>query len=186
MPSREEALQLLHQHTETESLRRHCLALEAVLREAARRTSSDEQEWGVTGLLHDFDYEQHPEQHPYWGKPLLEERGYPVSMIQAIQAHADFTGVPRETELAHWLFALDELTGFVIACAMVQPGRRVDLVKPSSVRRKLKDKAFARKVRREDVALGAEEVGQPLEVLVELVLGALTPIAAELGLGGPE
>jgi predicted hydrolase (HD superfamily) len=183
MPNRADALALLHEHTKTESLRRHGLALEAVMRKAARRTSGEEELWAITGLLHDFDYEAHPDQHPFWGRPVLEAAGYPEQVVLAIQGHATFSGVPRDTDLARWLFALDELTGFVMAVAMVQPGRQVSQVKSSSVRKKLKDKAFARSVLREDIALGSQELGIEVEELVELVVAGLTPIAADLGLG---
>ncbi|MGA2872323.1 MAG: HD domain-containing protein [Candidatus Dormibacteria bacterium] len=186
MPSRADALTLLYENTKTDSLRRHGLAVEAVMRVAARRSGGDEEQWGITGLLHDFDYEAHPAEHPFWGRPVLEERGYPSEVIRAIQGHASFSGVPRETEMAAWLFALDELTGFVIAVAMVQPGRRVDLVKASSVRKKLRDRSFARSVLREDIQLGSEELGVEIGELVELVVAALSPIATELGLGGVE
>lgn len=183
MPTRSDALDLLHETTQSDSLRRHGLALEAVMRQAARRTGGDEEEWAITGLLHDFDYEAHPQEHPFWGRPVLESRGYSTEVVMAIQGHATFSGVARETDMARWLFALDELTGFVMAVAMVQPGRDVAAVKTSSVRKKLKDKAFARSVLREDISLGSEELGIPVEELVELVVAGLTPIAADLGLG---
>lgn len=186
MPTRSDALDLLYETTKTDSLRRHGLALEAVMRQAARRAGGDEEQWAITGLLHDFDYEAHPQEHPFWGRPVLEERGYPAEVVVAIQGHATFSGVARDTEMARWLFALDELTGFVMAVAMVQPGRDVSAVKTSSVRKKLKDKAFARGVLREDIALGSEELGIPVEELVELVVAGLTPIAAELGLGSSQ
>jgi predicted hydrolase (HD superfamily) len=183
MPSRDDALALLQEHTKTDSLRRHGLALEAVMRQAARRNAADEELWAITGLLHDFDYEAHPDQHPFWGRPVLEAAGYPEEVVLAIQGHATFSGVPRDTEMARWLFALDELTGFVMAVALVQPGRQVSAVKSSSVRKKLKDKAFARSVLREDIALGSQELGIEVEELVEVVVAGLTPIAADLGLG---
>lgn len=153
------------------------------MREAARRSGGNEELWGITGLLHDFDYEQHPEEHPFWGRPVLEAAAYPEEVVLAIQGHANFSGVPRTTDMARWLFALDELTGFVMAVAMVQPGRQVAAVKSSSVAKKLKDKSFARSVSREDIAQGVGELGVPLEDLVGLVVGALSPIAGELGLG---
>ncbi len=187
MPTRADALTLLYETTQGESLRRHGLALEAVMRQAARRVAApDEEEWAITGLLHDFDYEAHPQEHPFWGRPVLEARGYPESVVLAIQGHATFSGIARESLMAKWLFALDELTGFVMAVAMVQPGRQVALVKASSVRKKLKDKSFARSVLREDIALGSEELGVPVEDLVELVVAGLTPVAANLGVGGPQ
>ena len=183
VPTRADAVELLYETTLTDSLRRHGLALEAVMCQAARRVGGDEEQWGITGLLHDFDYEAHPEEHPFWGRPVLEGKGYPPEVVLAIQGHATFSGVARETEMARWLFALDELTGFVMAVAMVQPGRQVSAVKTSSVRKKLRDKAFARSVLREDIALGSEELGVDVDELVELVVAGLTPIAAELGLG---
>lgn len=153
------------------------------MRAAAQQVGGDPEVWGITGLLHDFDYEAHPQEHPFWGRPVLEQEGYSEEIVLAIQGHANFSGVPRDTEMARWLFALDELTGFVTAVAMVQPGRQVALVKPSSVTKKLKDKSFARTVSREDIAQGSGELGVPLERLVELVVAALSPLAAELGLG---
>jgi predicted hydrolase (HD superfamily) len=183
MPSRDDALALLHEHTKTESLRRHGLAVEATMRAAAQRNGEDPELWGLTGLLHDFDYEAHPEEHPFFGRPVLEGHGYPEEVVLAIQGHATFSGVPRETDMAKWLFALDELTGFVIAVALVQPGRQVAAVRAQSVRKKLKDKAFARSVSRDDITQGTGELGVPVEELVELIVGALTPISAEIGLG---
>jgi predicted hydrolase (HD superfamily) len=181
MPSRDDALALLHEHTKTESLRRHGLAVEATMRAAAQRNGEDPELWGLTGLLHDFDYEAHPEEHPFFGRPVLEGHGYPEEVVLAIQGHATFSGVPRETDMAKWLFALDELTGFVIA--LVQPSRQVAAVRAQSVRKKLKDKAFARSVSRDDITQGTGELGVPVEELVELIVGALTPISAEIGLG---
>ena len=126
MPTRADALDLLYETTQIETivaeethLRRHGLALEAVMRQAARRVAGDEEQWAITGLLHDFDYEAHPKEHPFWGRPVLESRGYSPEVVLAIQGHATFSGVPRDSEMARWLFALDELTGFVMAVAMV-------------------------------------------------------------------
>ncbi|MHB1500249.1 MAG: HD domain-containing protein [Candidatus Dormibacteria bacterium] len=183
MPNREQALTLLYEQTKGDSLRRHGLAVEAVMRAAARRGSGEVEAWGTTGLLHDFDYEAHPEEHPFWGRAVLEQQGYPEEIVLAIQGHANFSGVPRESEMAKWLFALDELTGFVMAVAMVQPGREIARVQFPSVRKKLKDKAFARSVSRDDISQGAGELGVELEELVPLVVSALTPLATELGLG---
>ena len=182
MPGRQEALDTLYQHTKTDSLRRHGLAVEAVMRAAAARCGGDPDLWGTAGLLHDFDYEAHPEEHPFWGRAVLEREGYPEEVVLAIQGHANFSGVPRETDMARWLFALDELTGFVMAVAMVQPAREVARVRAASVAKKLKDKSFARTVSREDIAQGTSELGVPLEELVELIVGALRPIASDLGL----
>ncbi len=183
MPDREQALALLYEHTKGDSLRRHGLAVEAVMRMAATRSGGDVEQWGITGLLHDFDYEAHPDDHPFWGRSVLEQRGYPDDVVLAIQGHANFSGVPRELAMAKWLFAVDELTGFVMAVAMVQPGREVARVQYPSVRKKLKDKAFARSVSREDISQGAAELGVELEELVPLVVSALTPLASDLGLG---
>ncbi len=182
VPTRDDALALLYDQTKGDSLRRHGLAVEAVMRAAAGRAGGDPETFGITGLLHDFDYEAHPEEHPFWGRPVLEARGYPEEIVLAIQGHANFSGVPRESELSKWLFALDELTGFVMAVAMVQPGRAVGSVRFASVRKKLKDKAFARSVSRDDINQGAAELGVDLEELVGLVVTALEPHAAELGL----
>jgi putative nucleotidyltransferase with HDIG domain len=186
MPTRDDAWKLLCEFTQSESLRKHMLAVEACVRAYARKNGTDEDAWALAALLHDFDYEAHPDEHPFWGRPVLEAAGYPEEVVLAIQGHATFSGVPRDTDMARWLFALDELTGFVMAVAMVQPGRQVSGVKSSSVRKKLKDKAFARSVLREDIALGSEELGIEVEELVELVVAGLTPIAADLGLGTAE
>jgi len=183
VPDRQDALALLQEHTKGDSLRRHGLAVEAVMRSAAERTGGDPTIWGITGLLHDFDYEGHPDEHPFWGRPVLEASGYSQEVVLAIQGHANFSGVPRETLLAKWLFAVDELTGFVMAVAMVQPGREMAAVRFQSVRKKLKDKAFARSVSRDDISQGAAELGVELEELVALVVSALSPVATELGLG---
>ncbi|MHB1575771.1 MAG: HD domain-containing protein [Candidatus Dormibacteria bacterium] len=183
MPDREQALALLYEHTKGDSLRRHGLAVEVVMRMAATRSGGDVDEWGITGLLHDFDYEAHPDDHPFWGRSVLEQQGYPEDVVLAIQGHANFSGVPRNLAMAKWLFALDELTGFVMAVAMVQPGREVARVQYPSVRKKLKDKAFARSVSREDISQGAAELGVELEELVPMVVTALTSIAPDLGLG---
>jgi predicted hydrolase (HD superfamily) len=182
VPTRDEALALLHEHTKTDSLRRHGLAVEAVMREVARRRGEDETLWGITGLLHDFDYEAHPDDHPRWGRPVLEAHGYPESLVRAIQAHATHGDVPRDTDLARWLFACDELTGFVLAVALVQPNREVDRVTAASVRKKLKDKAFARSVNRDDIALGTAELGVELEELVPMIVAALAGASRDLGL----
>jgi putative nucleotidyltransferase with HDIG domain len=182
VPPREDALALLHEHTRTDSLRRHGLAVEAVMREVARRRGEDRELWGITGLLHDFDYEAHPDDHPRWGRPVLEAQGYPEAVVRAIQAHATHGDVPRDTDLARWLFACDELTGFVYAVALVQPNREVDRVTPASVRKKLKDRSFARSVSREDIALGTAELGVDLEELVPIIVAALAGASRDLGL----
>lgn len=152
------------------------------MRAAARKYGGDEETWGIVGLLHDFDYERFPDQHPMAGKPILEARGVPDEIIYAIQCHADFTGYERRSLLDKMIFAVDELTGFVIAVALVQPNKSLSEIKVSSVRRKLKDKAFARAVRREDIWKGIEELGVDFDEHVQFVIDALKPIAHEIGI----
>jgi len=189
MLNREEAWQLLCEYTRNENLRKHALAVEACVRAYARKHGADEHLWGVAALLHDFDYEQwpNPERHPTEGHPsrgskILRERGYPEEIVRAILSHADYTGVPRQTPLEHVLFACDELAGFLTACALVQPGKTLAEVRTDSVKKKLKDKAFARGVNRQDVLKGVEELGIPLEEHIEFCLAAMRSIAGELGL----
>ena len=182
MPTRDDALALLHEHTQTDSLRCHGLAVEAVMREVARGRGEDEELWGIAGLLHDFDYEAHPDDHPRWGRPVLEAHDYPETVVRAIQAHATHGDVPRDTDLARWLFACDELTGFVVAVALVQPNREVDRVTAASVRKKLRDRSFARSVSREDIALGTDELGVDLDELVPMIVSALAGASRDLGL----
>jgi putative nucleotidyltransferase with HDIG domain len=179
---REQALALLNEYTKTEQLRRHGLSVEAVMRAAAREYGGDPDLWGIVGLLHDFDYEMFPDQHPMAGKPILEERRVADEIIYAIQCHADFTGYERKTMMDKMIFGVDELTGFVIACALVQPNKSLSEVKTSSVRKKLKDKAFARSVLREDIYKSIEELGFNLDEHVQFVASALKPIAPEIGL----
>ncbi len=184
IPSREEAWDLLQEHTEGENLRKHALAVEAAMRAYAARLGGDPDVWGVAGLLHDFDYEKHPrpEEHPAFGVSLLRQKGYPEEIVQAILAHAPHTGVPRVTPLEKALFAVDELCGFLTACALVQPGRRLAEVRLESVRKKLKDKAFARGVQRDHIVLGAQELGVDLGEHIAFVLESLLGVAPELGL----
>ena len=179
------AWDLLCEYTQGEGLRKHGLAVEAVMRHFARKCGEDEETWGITGLLHDFDYEQHPtaEQHPLEGSKVLRERGYPDDVVTAILGHADYTGVPRDTTMAKVLYAVDELTGFITAVALVRPNKRLDEVEASSVRKKMKDKAFARSVNREDITKGAAELGVDLDAHIAEVIEAMRPVAAELGLG---
>jgi putative nucleotidyltransferase with HDIG domain len=186
MKTRDEALALLHEYTKTDSLRKHALAVEQAMRAYAGKMGGDPDRWGMTGLLHDFDYEMFPtaEQHPFIGSKIMEERGFDEDIRRAILGHAQYTGVPRDTDMARALFACDELCGFLTACALVQPTKNLADVKVSSVKKKLKDKACARGVIREDIALGIEELGIPLEEHVEFVLAALREIAPELGIGG--
>jgi putative nucleotidyltransferase with HDIG domain len=184
LPSREEAWQLLCQYTEKEGLRKHALAVEASMRHYARLWGEDEELWGLTGLLHDFDYERWPdmENHPYRGIEILTAQGYPEVMRTAILGHAPYTGVPRETRLAKALWACDELSGFVTAIALVKPSKAVKDVDVASVKKRFKEKAFARGVNREDIYGGAEELGVPLDEHIANVIQALQGAADRLGL----
>ncbi len=185
-PTRQQALALLHEYTRSESLRKHALAVEACVRAYARRLGGEEELWGVTALLHDFDYERWPEppQHPMEGHRILTELGYPEEIRHAILAHADYTGVPRVSPLDKVLFACDELAGFITACALVKPNKSLAEVEAASVKRKLKDKAFARSVSRDDIQRGAEELGLPLEEHIAFCLAAMQSVAPALGLAG--
>jgi putative nucleotidyltransferase with HDIG domain len=192
MLTRDDALALMQEHTRSPSLRQHMLAVEAAMRAYATKLGGDPEAWGVVGLLHDFDYESHPneahsptEEHPSWGVRLLRERGLPEESCQAILGHASYTGVPRTTPLAHALFAVDELCGFLVACALVRPSRSLQDLEVSSVKKKLKDKAFARGVNRDEVRLGADELGVPFDEHVAFVIAALRPVEGALGLGAP-
>ena len=189
MPTREDAWKLLCQYTQNENLRKHALAVEACVLSYARKFAADEDLWGLAALLHDFDYERWPneahhpaEEHPYEGSKILRECGYPEEMIRAILSHADYTGVPRETLLEHTLFACDELAGFLTACALIKPGKSIFEVETESVKRKLKDKAFARGVNRQDVLRGAEELGLPLDEHISFCIVAMRGVADRLGL----
>jgi putative nucleotidyltransferase with HDIG domain len=183
---RESAWNLLCKFTETEGLRKHGLAVETVMRHFARKAGEDEDVWGITGLLHDFDYERWPtaEGHPYEGNKILTERGYPDDVRAAIMGHADYTGVARETPMAKMLFACDELTGFVTAVALVRPNKSIFEVEPASVRKKMKDKAFARQVNRDDITNGASQLGVDLDAHIAEVIEALKSNAGALGLRG--
>ena len=189
--TRDEALALMHEYTGSESLRRHMYAVEIAMRAMALRAGEDPDRWGLVGLLHDFDYERFPNEvhapdreHPAEGVRLLAARGLPEDMQQAILGHATYTGVPRESAMARALFAVDELCGFLTACALVRPSKSLADIEVASVRKKLRDKAFARGVSREDVLRGAEELGVPLEEHIAFVLAALAPREREIGLGG--
>ena len=177
-------LDLLHEYTQTQGLRRHAYAVEAAMRAAAARTGNDVEYWGAVGLLHDFDYEMYPEapDHPLKGADILRVRGYPEEFVRTILSHASYTGVPRENDCARWLFAVDELCGFCMACAMVQPDKKIARVQVKSVVKKLKKKDFAAKVNRDEIAEGAADLGLEHGDLIEHVLGALVPAAGELGL----
>jgi putative nucleotidyltransferase with HDIG domain len=187
MPNRDDAWELLCEYTKSDSLRKHALAVEAAMRAAAKRygeVDADVDEWGLVGLLHDFDYEMFPtpDQHPFTGANILCGRGYSDRIIRAIMGHATYTGVPRDTDLARALFATDELCGFLVACALVRPNKSLDDLEVSSVKKKLKDKAFARSVNRDDIRLGVEELGVPLEDHIWFVIDALRPVQKDIGL----
>lgn len=191
LPSRESALALVHEFTASESLRKHMLAVEAAMRAYARRFGEDEARWGLAGLVHDFDYERYPndahsptEEHPSEGVRILRDRGWPDDILQAILGHAQYTGVARESLMARALFAVDELTGLVTATALVRPSRSVHEVDAKSVRKKMKDKAFARGVSREDVVAGASELGVDLDEHIQFVIEAMKAHAEPLGLAG--
>src|SRR5687768_15346854 len=189
LPDRASALALMHEYTASESLRKHMLSVEAAMRAYAVSLGEDPERWGLAGLMHDFDYERYPndahsptEEHPSHGVGVLRERGYPEDVLQAIMGHAGYTGVPRETAMARTLFAVDELTGLITATALVKPSRSVHDVDARSVRKKMKDKAFARGVSREDVVNGAAELGVELDEHVAFVIGAMQRSAPALGL----
>ncbi len=182
MNSRDKAWELLCEYTKTDSLRKHALAVEAAMRHFAGKFNEDADFWGNIGILHDFDYEKYPDKHPLAGPDILRNHGYDQDFIDSVLSHVDTTGVPRNTKLRQILFAVDELCGFVIAVALVRPSKKVADVKVKSVKKKFKDKAFARQVSREDMEKGAQELGLPIEEVIEHVIAALTKIAPELGL----
>src|SRR5438034_6840834 len=184
MPTtREQAWETLTKYTQSEALRRHALAVEAAVGAYARRFGEDEELWRVTALLHDFDYEMHPtlDKHPQDGAPILREEGYPEEVVETVLSHAEHLGLPRDTTLKKTLFACDELSGFVHACALVRP-TGLEGLEPKSVRKKLRQPAFASGVNRDDVYKGAEELGVELDDHIRTVVAALKPIAGELGL----
>jgi len=188
--NRTEALAIVHEYTQSEALRKHMHAVETAMRAYARKTGEDEEAWGVVGLLHDFDYERFPndarsatDEHPAEGVRILAARGLPEPMQRAILGHASYTGVPRDTALARTLFAVDELCGFLVACALVRPSKSLMDLEVSSVKKKLKDKAFARGVSRDDIRVGVEELGVDLDAHIQFVLESLRPAERELGLG---
>ena len=190
MPNRDDAWKLLCEYTQSENLRKHALGVEACVRAYARKFGADEQLWGLAALLHDFDYEKwpndehHPDrEHPAEGSKILRAQGYPEEVVQAILAHADYTGVPRQSLLDHALYACDELSGFLVACALVKPSKSLTDLEVPSVRKKLKDKAFARGVNREDVVRGAQELNTPLDEHIGFCIEAMRGVADQLGLG---
>jgi predicted hydrolase (HD superfamily) len=190
--TRDRALALMHEYTASDALRKHMYAVEIAMRAMAERAGEDPDTWGLVGLLHDFDYERYPnaahspsEEHPAEGVRILAGQDFPGWMQRAILGHANYSGIPRDTPMARALFAVDELAGFLVACALVRPSRSLQDLEVSSVKKKLKDKAFARGVNREDVIRGAEELGVPLEDHIAFMLEALRPHERTLGLGAP-
>jgi putative nucleotidyltransferase with HDIG domain len=183
-PSRDLAWALLTEYTDNPSLIKHALAVEVAMRAYARRFGEDEAEWGAIGLIHDFDYQQNPtvETHVHVGTAILRERGWPEDWVRTVASHADYMGVPRDTLAAKALFAVDELAGFLTACALVRPDRSIAEVQAASVKKKLKDKAFARSVNRDDILRGAEELRVDLAAHIEVVRDAMATIADQLEL----
>lgn len=191
MPNRDDAWKLLCEYTQSESLRKHMLAVEACVRAYARRNRADEGFWGITALLHDFDYERWPNEahssdseHPAEGAKILREHGYSEEMVRAILSHADYCDVPRQTPLEHALFACDELAGFLTACSYVRPSKSILDLEVSSVKKRMKDKAFARAVSREDITKGAAELGVSLDEHIATCIAAMREHADALGLRG--
>lgn len=191
LPSRADTLALMHDYTASESLRKHMLAVEGAMRAYAQKFGEDEERWGTAGLIHDFDYERFPnnahsptEEHPSEGVRLLRSKGYPEDILQAILGHAQYTNTSRESKMAKTLFAVDELTGLITATALVRPTKSVHEVDARSVRKKMKDKAFARGVSREDVVNGANELGVDLDEHIAFVIASMQARSADLGLSG--
>jgi putative nucleotidyltransferase with HDIG domain len=184
--TRESAWDLLTEFTQSESLRKHAMAVEACMTAYARKFGEDETTWSLTGLLHDFDYEKYPtaEEHPYVGNKILAERGYPEDIRRAIMSHAEYTGVTRESQMEKTLFACDELSGFITAVALVKPTKSLNEVDVKSVRKRLKDKAFARSVNRDDIINGAQQLGVDLDEHIAFCIEAMKSIADKLGLAG--
>ena len=191
LPTRADAMALMHEYTASESLRKHMLAVEAAMRAYAEKFGEDPGRWGLAGLIHDFDYERYPNashsataEHPAHGVGILRERGWPDDILEAILGHATYCGVRRESSMARALFAVDELTGLVTATALVRPSRSLHEVDARSVRKKMKDKGFARGVNRDDVVLGAQELGVDLDAHIQFVIDAMRARASDLGLDG--
>ena len=186
LPTREKALALLYEFTKSDSLRRHALGVEQAMIMMAEKYHGNRDEWGLTGLLHDFDYEMYPttDEHPFKGVAILKEKGYPESVCNAIMGHANYTGVSRDSDIAKALFAVDELTGFIFAVTYVRPSKSILEVKPKSVKKKLKQKSFAASVNRDDIYQGIEELGVDLTEHIQFVIDALKEKAEVLGLKG--
>ncbi len=180
--NRDQALEILREYTKSDSLLKHAYAVEAAMRAYAGEHNEDEELWGVVGLLHDFDYEMYPDEHPMKGSKILEEKGAPEEIRRAILGHANFTGVPRDTKMAKVLYAVDELCGFIVAVTLVRPNKALSEVKIKSVKKKMKDKSFAAKVNRDEIREGAEELGVEFDLHVQFVIQALSGAAGQLGL----
>jgi putative nucleotidyltransferase with HDIG domain len=190
-PSREQTLAIMHEYTASDSLRKHMLSVEAAMRAYAEKFGEDVDRWGITGLIHDFDYEKYPneahsptEEHPAEGVRILRSHGFPEDILEAILGHAQYSGVPRTSKMAKTLFAVDELTGLITATALVRPSKSVMEVEARSVRKKMKDKAFARGVNRDDVINGAADLGVDLDEHIAFVISAMQRVAPDLGLNG--
>ena len=181
---RAQTLEFLRRHVKTDMLMKHLLTVEASMRGYARRFGEDEDRWGIAGLLHDFDWEicPTPESHPSYGADILRQHGYPEDIIRAVLPHGDHTGIPRQSRMEHTLYAVDELSGFIRAVALVRPSKSLDEVTPQSVRRKMKDKAFARDVNRDGISQGAKELGLDLDEHIALIVESMKPVAAQIGL----
>ena len=187
MMDRDNTLEFLSHHVQTDVLMKHLLTVEASMRGYARKYSEDEERWAIAGLLHDFDWEicPTPESHPTYGAEILREAGYPEDIIRAVLTHGEHTGIPRESLMEHTLFAVDELSGFVRAVALVRPSKSLDEVSPRSVRRKMKDKAFAKDVNRDDIAKGAGDLGVDLDEHIAFVVESMKPVSVRIGLAEP-
>jgi putative nucleotidyltransferase with HDIG domain len=183
-PSRDQALEILHEYTKSDSLRKHAIAVEAVMKAFAEKHNEDPHKFALVGLLHDFDYEIHPNapDHPLKGSEILRSREVPEDIVYAIQCHADYLGLERKTLMDRAIFALDELTGFIVACTLVKPDKSLSEIEAKSVRKKLKDKAFARTVNRDEVYKAAEQLGVSLDDLIPFIASALKPVANQIGL----
>jgi len=179
--TREKALALLHEYTKSDSLRKHAYAVEAAMRAYARKYKQDEELWGSVGLIHDFDYEIYPDEHPQKGSEILAQKGISEELRKIILGHADFTGVPRESLMAKVLYAVDELCGFIIAVTLVRPNKSIGEVQVKSVKKKMKDKSFAAKVNRDEIRSGAEELGVDFDEHVNFVIQSLTTVAEKIG-----
>jgi len=184
--NRTDAWDILCEHTKTQPLRKHALAVEASMRAYARKFGGDEEQWGIVGLLHDFDFEIHPneQEHPAKGAEVLRERDVPEEIVYGVLCHADYLGLERKTPMDRAIYAVDELTGFVIAVALVRPSKSIDDVDVAAVRKKMKDKGFARAVKRDDITKGAEQLGVDLDEHIAFVIESLKPVARELGIAG--